>query len=298
MKQRSAGKAAPGRTAPGGDAPPGRPSLPFRIPNSKFEIPPRFRGGFTLIEMLVAFAVGALLLVSLASIITGSMAVTRKANSSLIAYNAAAAALDLIGTDLESLAATRQPFEYLQIGNESVTGASNTAKLMFLMSSANDSTTNTAGLTRAVMYRLAAQDVIKSGGTNITYGLYRFCETNAGVVFTNYLGQTNLALVTGFSQAATNDDYLAGSIIDFQVRLYPPGSQVPINTNVANVVRMGGAGVTVDSAANTNGVATAEVTLTVLEDAGEKMLKNGRSLDDVQKKYGHTLSRKVMLRTP
>ena len=44
--------------------------------------------------MLVAFAVGALLLVSLASIITGSMAVTRKANRSLIAYNAAAAALE------------------------------------------------------------------------------------------------------------------------------------------------------------------------------------------------------------
>jgi len=250
--------------------------------------------------MLVAFAVGALLLVSLASMISGSMAVTRKSNNSLLAYNAASAALDLIGTDLESLAATRQPFEYLQIGNESVTGGSNTAKLMFLTISANDITTNTAdnGQTRAVMYRLAAQDVIKTGGTNITHGLFRFCETNAGVVFTNYLGQTNLAVAAGFSLPANNADYLAGSIIDLQVRLYPPGSQVPINTSVVNVVRMGGAGVTVDSAANTNQIATAEVTLTVLEDAGEKMLKNGKSLDDVRKKFSHTLSRKVMLRTP
>jgi len=248
--------------------------------------------------MLVAFAVGALLLVSLASIISGSMAVSRKSTNSLIAYNAAAAALDLIGTDLESLVATRQPFEYLQIGNESVTGGSNTAKLMFLTISVNDSTTNTSGLTRAVMYRLAAQDVLKSGGSNITYGLFRFCETNAGVVFTNYLGQTNLASASGFSQAATNDDYLAGSIIDFQVRLYPPGSQTPINTSVTNVVRMGGAGVTVDSAANTNQIATAEITVTVIEDAGEKTLKNGKSLDYVRQKYGHTLTRKVMLRTP
>ena len=248
--------------------------------------------------MLVAFAVGALLLVSLASIISGSMAVSRKSTNSLIAYNAAAAALDLIGTDLESLAATRQTNEYLQIGNESVTGGSNTAKLMFLTCSANDSTTNTTGQTRAVMYRLAAQDVLKSGGSNITYGLFRFCETNAGVVFTNYLGQTNLASASGFSQAATNDDYLAGSIIDFQVRLYPPGSQVPVNTSVTNVVRMGGAGVTVDSAVNTNQIATAEITVTVIEDAGEKTLKNGKSLDYVRQKYGHTLTRKVMLRTP
>jgi len=251
--------------------------------------------------MLVAFAVGALLLVSLASIISGSMAVSRKSTNSLIAYNAAAAALDLIGTDLESLVATRQPFEYLQITNEAVANGANTitvAKLMLLTSSANDSTTNTSGLTRAVMYRLAAQDVLKSGGSNITYGLFRFCETNAGVVFTNYLGQTNLASASGFSQAATNDDYLAGSIIDFQVRLYPPGSQVPVNTSVTNVVRMGGAGVTVDSAVNTNQIATAEITVTVIEDAGEKTLKNGKSLDYVRQKYGHTLTRKVMLRTP
>ena len=293
MTQQSADRVAPGR-----DAPPWRPSVAFKIQNSKFQIPPRFRGGFTLIEMLVAFAVGALILVSLASIISGSMAVSRKANHSLISYNAAAAALDLIGTDLESLAATRQPFEYLQIGNESVTGGSNTAKLMFLTCSANDSTTNTTGQTRAVMYRLAAQDVLKSGGTNITCGIFRFCETNAGTVFTNYLGQTNLATVSRFSQAATNDDYLAGSIIDFQVRLYPPGSQAPINTSVTNVVRMGGAGVTVDSAANTNQIATAEITVTVIEDAGEKTLKNGKSLDYVRQKYGHTLTRKVMLRTP
>jgi len=82
------------------------------------------------------------------------------------------------------------------------------------------------------------------------------------------------------------------------VRLYPPGSQTPINTSVTNVVSMGGAGVTVDSTTNSAGVATVEVTLTVLEDAGEKMLKNGKSLDYVRQKYGHTLTRKVMLRTP
>jgi type II secretory pathway pseudopilin PulG len=259
-------------------------------------IAPRFGGGFTLVEMLVAFAVGALLLVSLASIISGSMNVTRKANNSLIAYNAAAAALDLIGTDLESLASTRQPFEYLRVASESVANGANTitaAKLMFLTTSPNDITTNTAdsGRTRAVMYRLAGQDNINPGGTNITYGLYRFCETNAGTVFTNYLGQTNLASGPGFGLAASNSDYLAGSIVDFQVKLYPPGSLKPINTNVTDVVGIGGP-------ANTNRVASAEVTLTIIEDSGVKMLKNGMSLDDVRKKYGHVLGRKVLLRTP
>ena len=254
--------------------------------------------------MLVAFAVGAMILVSLSSMISGSMSISRKSNNSLIAYNAAAASLDLIGTDLESLAATSQPFEYLQIGNASVvTNGSNVARLMFLMSSANDISTNTSdsGQVRAVMYRLANQDVITANGSNSIYGLYRFCETNAGTVFRNYLGSTDLSTNSGFSADATNNDFLAGNIVDFQVRIYPPGSLTPINPNVTDVVRMSGAGITVGSTTNTNGVATAEVTLTVLEDRDNvmKRLAAGTlAITDAKRLYGHVLTRKVMLSLP
>jgi hypothetical protein len=177
------------------------------------------------------------------------------------------------------------------------------SKLLFLMNSPNDLTTNTSdsGQVRAVMYRLANQDVIAANGSNSIYGLYRFCVTNAGTVFKNYLGSADLSTNSGFSAAATNNDFLAGNIVDFQVRIYPPGSLTPINPNVTDVVRMSGAGVTVGSTTNTNGVAAAEVTLTVLEDRDNvmKRLAAGTlTMADAKKLYGHVLTRKVMLRLP
>ncbi len=260
------------------------------------------RSAFTLIELLVACAVGAMLLATLMSILSGSINLSRKTNDSLLAYNAASAALDLIGTDLESLAATTQTnFECLRIGSESVGDAGvSAAKLILLTSSANDTASGTddSGQVRAVVYRLAYKDVLNSSGTNNIYGIYRFSETNAGAVFTNYIGTNDLSGTEGFTADAKIDDFLAGNIVDFRVRLYPQGSLSPLNTNASDVVRMNGAGVIVGGTTKTEGAATAEVSLTFLEDAGAKLLKNGVALDTVKARYGYTLSKKVPLRTP
>ncbi len=263
---------------------------------------PSSASAFTLIELLVTCAVGAMLLVTLMSILSGSINLSRKTSDSLLAYNAAAAALDLIGTDLECLAASRQTnFEYLHLANEAVGNEGVTAaKLMLLTSSANDtaSGTNDGGQVRAVMYRLAHQDVVTPSGQNKIYGIYRFSETNAGNVFSNYLGAADLSAATGFQAAAAIDDFLAGNIVDFRVRLYPAGSLAPLNTNATDVVRMSGAGVTVQGTAKPEGAATAEVSVTFLEDAGAKLLKSGVPLTNVAARYGYTLSKKVPLRSP
>ena len=262
---------------------------------------PRFSGkGFTLVELLVAMSVGALVIVMLLSILSGTMSLSRKANDSLLGANAAAAALDLIGTDLESLVPlSKTNFEYLHLVNDPVEAASNAAKLIMLTSSAIDvgSSSTVAGQVRAVVYRLGYMDVVQTnGGNNKIYGIYRSVETNASTVFNNYIGTNDLSGTDLFKLAALSaDDFLAGNIVDFRVFFYPPGSLTPITTNTA---RLSAAGAKVGSAQPTN-IATAEVSLTSLEEAGAKLLKNGAlDLDEIKKRHGYTVSKKVPLRNP
>lgn len=264
-----------------------------------------FADGFTLIELLVAMAVGAVLLVSLLSVLSGSINVSRKANDTLLGANAAAAALDIISTDLESLAVTPQPnFEYLRLASETVGDHGvNGGMLIFLTSSANDTSTSAAdsGQVRAVVYRLGYQDVVRTNGTgtNKIYGIYRSVETNAATVFSSYLGQSNLSGTSLFTASSPPvADFLAGNIVDFRVRFYAPSSLTPLNTN--NAVRINGTNIIVGTEAKNTNAATAEVSVTYLEGTGAKLLQTGAltDLEEVKKRYGYTLSRKVPIRTP
>lgn len=257
---------------------------------------------FTLIELLVAMAVGALLLVSLLSVLSGSINVSRKTNDSLLGSNAAAAALDFISTDLESLAVTaRTNSEYLRLANEPVQDVADAAKIIMLTSSANDfdNAATDGGQVRAVVYRLGYLDVVSSSGTNKIYGIYRFANTNAGDVFTNYIGKPDLSATTAFTDAVSVTNFLAGNIVDFRVRFYPAGSLTPLNADASKTVSLSATNISVGGTAVSTNPATVEVSLTYLEEAGAKLLKAGAlPLDKVKERYGYKLSRKVNLRTP
>ncbi len=248
-------------------------------------------------------AVGALLLVSLLSVLSGSIGVSRKANDALLGANAAAAALEFISTDLESLAVTAQTnFEYIHLANETVENANDVAKFIILTSSANDTSTSAAdsGQVRAVLYRLGYQDVVSANGTNKIYGIYRTVETNATTVFTDYLGKDDLSTTTLFSATTPPiSDFLAGNIVGFSVRFYPKESLTALNTNTTETLRISGSGVKIGTSP-TAPAAAAEVSLTYLEGTGAKLLQTGAisDMEEVKKRYGYTLSRKVPIRTP
>ncbi len=256
--------------------------------------------GFTLVEMLVACAVAMLLLVSLVGIVSQSLTVSRKTNSSLLAYNEAAAAIDLIANDLESLAASAQPFEYLQTAKEDVSQAKGVTRLLMLSVSSQDNTAaSEAGHVRAISYRLVRQDPINDGGANNVYGLYR-SAVSANATFRDFAGQADLA--SPFAAVTVSlDDFVAGNIVDFQVLFYPAGNQAPANLvgDAALPVRISGSGARINGSDSPTPLAWAEVTLTVLEENGIKLLDAG-SLDmaTVKQRYGHLLTRRVALRTP
>lgn len=264
---------------------------------------PREVSAFTLVEMLVAFAVGALVLVALTSIVSQSMAISRKSSNVLLANNAASTAIELVARDLESLAVSGKGYEYLQIAKEDVGGVTDVARLLLLSSSGFDSTNALEfGQARAISYRLIHQDPINPSGSRNIYGLYR-SVASAQDTFANYLGRTNLA--TPFnSQAASLDDFVVGQVIDFQVRVYPDGNQAAANASGAALlpVRISGTTTEIDGAAYSGlPLAWAEITLTILEDrdnAVSRFEAGSLSLEEARAKYGFRLSRRVPIRTP
>lgn len=257
--------------------------------------------GFTLLELLVAMAVGSLVVVMLLSILSGMMSLSRKANDSLLAGNAAAAALDMIGTDLESLAVTgKTNFEFLRLASETVESANDVAKLLLLTVSANDMATGGDSLeqTRAVMYHLGYEDVVSQGGANRIYGLYRSTEVDSATVFNEYIGTGDLSATGLFTAATRTDDFLAGNIVDFRVRFYESDTLELLNPDPTDTLRVTGAGAIVDAAPPVP-LGSAEISLTYLEEAGAKLLQSGAlTFEQAKQRYGYTLGRKVLLRTP
>jgi len=255
---------------------------------------------FTLVEMLVACAVAMLLLVSLAGIVSQSMDVSRRTNNTLLAYNEAASAIDLLANDLESLAVTRQPFEYLHMTTETVEAASGVSRLLFLSVATQDNTADAdMGQLRAISYRLLRQDPISSGGKNPVYGLYR-SSVSAAETFQKFAGQTDLS--SSFNSVSPSlDDFLAGNIVDFRVRFYPAGGQTPANGGGASIqpVRISGNSTKVNGSDFSGVLAWAEVTMTVLENSGVKLLDAGTiDLETAKQRYGRILTRRIALRLP
>lgn len=257
--------------------------------------------GFTLVELLVAFAISMLLLVALAGVISQTMSTSRKARNSLEAYNSAAAAMDLLANDLESLAARGQPFEFLQTVKEDVAGAADVTRLFMVSLSTQDNLASAgAGQMHAICYRLLRQDPVSAGGSNPVYGIYR-TSVDAPATFAQFAGAADLSGPFG-SVAVTLDDFVAGNIVDFQIRFYESGDVAAANdvNGSTGPVRLAGRSAKVNGAAWSGGeLGWAEVMLTVLEDQGIKALESGSlSMADARSRYGHTLTRRVALRSP
>ncbi len=250
--------------------------------------------------MLVACAVAMLLLVTLVGIVSQSLTVSKKTNNALLAYNEAATAVDLVANDLESLASTAQPFEYLQTVKEDVQDAKGVTRLLMLSVASQDNSANAdIGQLRAISYRLLRQDPIKDGGPNSVFGLYRTILSTQNT-FTSSAGNTDLN--TSFSTVATTlDDFVAGNVVDFQVRFYPVGNQPAANLSgqATQPVRISGNGTRIDGANYAGVLAWAEITLTVLDDNAIKLLDAG-SIDmaTARQRYGHLLTRRIALRSP
>ena len=182
--------------------------------------------GFTLLELMLAMAVTALLLVLLASVASQGLQNSRQINETVRMQSDATAALGMIASDLQALAIDVRPIEVLECQAETVRGV-NSSWLMGLSRVYDNPGSNKQqnfGELRAFSYRMAYGDPVTGGtsGNTCVYGLYRKALTTGttrssilGAMLANpdqglsmnYWNQTDAT--TGKSNATPGtDDYL------------------------------------------------------------------------------------------
>lgn len=230
---------------------------------------------FTLVELLVAMAVGAILLLATVSMFNESSRVTRQTNSALQATAAASAAVDLIATDLESLA-TFSPGTVLEmIPKTDLTAFGDYGELFFLsIAGSENQTADDHGQVRAIAYVIIDADPIREGGPNLTPGLYRIV-LNPDLSFSDFIGQEDLADAFA-SHSASLDDFLVGDVCELKVRFFTADSPDPQNESngALQAVRIAKDGTSVAGAAVTGEPwVWAEVSIAVLENRDDILIR-------------------------
>lgn len=265
----------------------------------------KVRGAFTLVELLVAMTVGVLLLVLTVSIIGQSSEVTRQTTAGLLATAAASSAVDLIATDLESMAGTAPGTILEMIPSTSVTSFGSYGELFFLAIPGGENESEAdRGQVRAIAYRIVDRDPIRGdGGPNPTPGLYR-TVISASSTFSNFIGQENLAQAFA-STPPSLDDFLVGDVAALEIRFFNTTDRNPANvTNGAfrsvrltgNSTMLGGSPLTGAS------LAWLEVSISVLENRDDILTRlrssTTQSADTLQLIESHSqrLSRRIPLR--
>ena len=237
--------------------------------------------GFTLVEILIAMAVASLLVVSLLSIVSTSMDVSKKANAVMFSKSSAQAALDLMVTDLDSLLVSRNAGEVLLFNNGELTNSSLSMLTTSMEDSYSTDGSSSPGLPRMVQYVIKYETNFASSSKS--YGLYRGVM-DPTQTFSNVIGST-------LSTTPTNPLLLVPNVVRMNMNIY-----TNYGTGVWNSV------FSINSSNLPPGVVV-EVALTVLDEPYIQRFGNGlgsgnNSATNLIRQYGRTLIRRVSLPSP
>lgn len=255
--------------------------------------------GFTIVELLMAMAVSAILMLSLVSIISKSTDVSKRANTGMLSKSSAQAALDLMVTDLDSLLVNRNAGQVFLYTNQQVPNAATNliaSTIYILTTSMEDSySTNNSGNSgcpRLVQYVLQYTTNPASITTN-SFGLWRNVVDPTNT-FQIAIGTTNIS-TNSISSTNYNNNLLVPNVVGMNVAMYT-------NYGTSNWVT---GGITNNSISTTNfppGVVL-EISLTVLDEPALSRFGNGdgtgnNSATNLINQFGRTLVRRVSLPSP
>ena len=235
---------------------------------------------FTLVEVLLAMAVASLLMVTLLSILSKSMDVSKRANAGMLSKSSAQAALDVMETDLASLLVSRnagQVFCYTNtntaVGSTTITNAVIYCLTTSMMDSYSTNNTGNPGVPRLVQYVI--QYATNFASSSKTYSLYRnFLDpTNT---FTSFIGTNDLTSVNNSSAWTNTNSPLVPNAVSMTCTLYTNyGFGVWSNAGTTN---------TVISSTNFPPGVVVEISLTVLDESALARFTNASASGTTQQR--------------
>ena len=244
--------------------------------------------GFSLVEVLLAMSVASLLIVSLLSILSKSMDVSKNANAAMLSKSSAQAGLDLLVTDLDSLVVNRNAGQVLYFTNGLLTNTKITFLTTSLVDSYSTNNTGNIGMPRLVQYTLQYTTNYASSSSK-SFGLYRNTVDPTNT-FNNVIGTNDLSGVTTFT---TN--FLVPNVVGMSVAMYT-------NYGSSNWITSGVTNSAIQSTNFPRGVVL-EVALTVLDEGALARFGSGggsgnNSSTNLIKQFGRKLVRRVSLPSP
>jgi type II secretory pathway pseudopilin PulG len=255
---------------------------------------------FTLVEVLLAMAVASLLMVTLLSILSKSMDVSKRANAGMLSKSSAQAALDVMETDLASLLVSRnagQVFCYTNtntaVGSTTITNAVIYCLTTSMLDSYSTNNTGNPGVPRLVQYVI--QYAANFASSSKSYSLYRnvLDPTNT---FTSFIGTNDLTGVNNSSAWTNTNSPLVPNVVGMTCTLYTNyGAGIWSNSS-------GGTNYMISSTNFPSGVVV-EISLTVLDESGLSRFTNAsasgnNSPTNLILQYGRTLVRRISLPSP
>jgi len=271
------------------------------------------RRGFTLMELMVAMAITALIVTVLVSITSIALDTWNRSRSEVRASRQAKSMADSLARDFEALVTRRgNSFEWLYAKSETTlpgptsNPSANASELIFFTGATDrydgqiNTTTDKGGDVSCVAYRLEYQDPIKGEENNFsTFALYRKL-VNPDETFEKLLGKDDLS--AAFSTYSSNltdvENFVCENVYQYTVAFHIEVTKtvsgtskkitVPVilganNSGIrANEFRIKGSGLVLQSGGNSQvtadelkagRVAAMEVSLTVISDFGIEQMR-------------------------
>ena len=264
-------------------------------------------GAFTLLELLVATALAAVLLIGVLSLSNAVLRSYELTQGRMRQESDAAFLLDTLAADLEAVAADGgDDADRLKLSMETanVGQIQNAIKLVFLTrcldsdeKDASGTKPKYPGARRLVTYRLAYKNpILLSDSGEKSYILFRHVMPAADT-FANAVGRMDITSVVPDADSLKGDDFLAENIVGFAVRLLKPDGSW---TTSSDKIRISGYGFWANKDGDfseSNRISgmpvRAEISLTILSPKGAKLLELGRPFAEVLKQHARTYTRQT-----
>jgi prepilin-type N-terminal cleavage/methylation domain-containing protein len=264
----------------------------------------RRRHGFTLIEILVASAVMALLVGLVITITSQVLNVWNRSGGRLSANQEARIAMEMLTQDLETAVFRNNGLQWLRVENDTFSGPSgsftNTVRIR-LFTPALDRPDGPGDIC-GVSYELNYLNPVR--GTTAgdrQFILYRRVNTPS-VTFNDLMGEGPQDSLGGaLWDVDFVEDYLVSNIVEFRVDVYveDPASPNGISQNPIQPAIFGGTGSTIGRDTNFGRPVYADIKLRVLSSEGANIIQgrggnlNAGDLDDIIREHATTYIRRV-----